>query len=206
MLPTDDFDWYAAVDIGGKGGIAVMDAGGSSVKAWPMPYKKDLDLSALANIFLELRQLSSVMIGIEWSTAWAGSFGNVASDAMHFGQQQGVIESFAYLHAMEYHKISPQLWLGRLGLAGKQHEGEIERRVNLFENFYPESKHLIRGPRGGLLDGPLDALLICHFLRTRGSGMKTVVDKFGKDSPQALIMALGGGRRKHKMRLPKADS
>jgi hypothetical protein len=114
--------------------------------------------------------------------------------------RRAILEAFAFLFVVEdYFKVAPNLWKGRLNLDGKTVVGANERAAVLFDRFYPECSQLYRGPRGGLLDGPLDALLIAHFLRTRGStGMRSIVEKFGKDSIEALAFILGGAKRKRK--------
>jgi hypothetical protein len=156
-------------------------------------------LPQLRIIFATLRSFPKVTVGIEWPQAFPGSFGNVCRDAEIFGEQKARLEDFAFLMGLDHHRIAPTLWKGRLGLDGKTIVGANERAAQLWCMFYPKFAGLIRGPRGGLLDGPLDALLIAHFLRTRtGEGMKSVVQNFGKDSVQAFALMFGGARRKRK--------
>jgi hypothetical protein len=201
-LPLGNFSFYAGMDPGHKGAIAVINATGTSARVWRMPLKEDgvgIDLSGLREIFRKLASFPNVTAGIEWPVPWPGAFANVCRDAEIFGQQKALLEAFAFLHNLDYHRVPPQLWKSRLGLDGKQIQGASERAANLWGMFYPEFSQLVRGPRGGLLDGPLDALLIAHFLRTRnGEGMKSIADKFGKDSVEAFAFMLGGARRKKK--------
>lgn len=89
-----------------------------------------------------------------------------AERSARFGRQLGVLESFIFLHGFEYTLISPQLWKSRLNLPGKEKDPKSIRASEFFEELYPQHKHLIRGPRGGLLDGPLDALLIAESMRS----------------------------------------
>lgn len=178
----------------------MMNAAGTSLRVWPMPmHEGEISLPGLKDIFKALAAFPKVAVGIEWPVAWPGAFNNVIRDAEIFGRQKGYLEAFAFLHKLDYFKIAPNLWKGRLGLDGKTIEGANDRAAKLFDTYYPEHRSLCHGPRGGLLDGPLDALLIAHFLRTRtGSGMKSIADRFGKDSVEALAFILGGARRKRK--------
>ena len=192
---------FVGIDPGKYGAIGVINATGTSVQVWDMPLdeSKDIDLHGLRDIYRRLAILPSTTVGIEWPEAWPGAFNNVIRDAELFGRQKGYLESFAFLHNLEYARISPVLWKGRLGLDGKQIADANQRAAGLFDLHYPEHTGLIRGIRGGLKDGRLDALLIAHFLRMRTSdGMKGLVATHGKDSPQVFAQIMGGGRRKRK--------
>jgi hypothetical protein len=190
------------MDPGHKGAIAMLNAKGTSARVWPMPLKEEkteIDLHGLREIFKKIASFPNVTIGIEWPVPWPGAFNDVCRDAEIFGRQKAYLEAFAFCFGLDYHKLPPTLWKGRLGLDGKTVIGSNERAANLWNTFYPEYAHLIRGPRGGLLDGPMDALLIAHFLRTRnGVGMRSIAEKFGKDSVEAFAFMMGGARRKRK--------
>jgi hypothetical protein len=207
-LPLGPHAFYAGVDAGFKGAVALMNADGTSIKTWDMPvcpYKKErqreIDLAKLWEIFTHLRSIPDCVVGIEWPSTRVGEG---AERSERFGRQKGILHAFAHAKGLEYYLISPQLWKGRLGVPGKTHSNANKIGADLFRTYYPEAAAMIAGPRGGILDGRLDALLIAHFLRTRSfSGMKTVADKFGKDSleAQAHILMMGKqGRRR--LRLP----
>lgn len=205
-LPTRDYKGYCGIDPGNDGAIGLMDAAGTSLYAWDMPTVKvetgrEYDLVQLKNILRHIQLLHlDVCIGIEWPVSFPGAFHNVARDAENFGRGKGYLEAFAFLLGFDYFRIAPTLWKGRLGLDGKTVEGANTRAAALFDTFYPGHGGLIRGKRGGLHDGPLDALLMAHLLRTRGSnGIKATAETFGKDSPEMMALMLGSGRRKKKM-------
>lgn len=199
-LPLRRYQYFAGIDPGMHGAIATMNAPGTSVRVFPMPVREgEIDLDELRAIYRRLALLPDLYLGIEWPQPWPGAFNNVIRDAECFGRQKGYLEAMAVCHRIDYGRISPVMWKGRLGLDGKTIEGANDRAAKLFDTYYPEHRSLCHGPRGGLLDGPLDALLIAHFLRTRtGSGMKSIADRFGKDSVEALAFILGGARRKRK--------
>ncbi len=200
-LPVRPYKFYCGVDPGSKGALAVMSADGAQMRVWDMPFgvEGELDLPGLADVFKRIKIRGDVAVGIEWPTAWPGAFSNVIRDAEVFGRQKGYLEAFSYLHGFDTFRLSPQLWKGRLGLDGKAQDKGSARAAALWDTFYPERHALVRGPRGGLRDGRLDALLMAHLMRTRtGEGMRSIVAKFGKDSAEALAFILGGGRRKKK--------
>lgn len=204
-LPLKDYGYYVGIDPGFKGAVAVMNAAGTTARVWPMPItqkdgrdrSREIDLEELDLIFKAIGYLpENQIIGIEWPTTRPDEG---AERSERFGRQKGYLEAFCFCKGLPYHKIAPNLWKGRLGLDGKTIAGANERAAKYFETFYPERSNLIRGPRGGVLDGPLDALLIAHFLRTRGgNGLKSVAAKFGKDSNEMFVAVMGGGRRKKK--------
>lgn len=202
-LPVNEHVFYAGIDPGFSGAIGLMNAKGSSVSVWDMPItstekdrQREIDLDGLNDVFKHLRYLHDCVVGIEWPTTRPGEG---AERAERFGRGKGLLQAFAYLKGLEFYLIAPNLWKGRLGLPGKTDKKANKLAAKLFNTYYPEHASLIRGPRGGIKDGRCDALLIAHFLRTRGySGMKSVVERFGKDSPEAWAFALGGGRRRKK--------
>lgn len=161
--------FFAGIDPGFAGAIAVMNAAGTTANVWDMPVtdaKKDrqreIELYALRDIFARLRRLPDCYVGIEWPTTRPGEG---AERCERFGRGKGYLEAFAFLKGLQYTKIAPNLWKGRLGLKGKEHAGANQEAADAFESLYPQWAGLIRGPRGGILDGRLDALMIAHAMR-----------------------------------------
>lgn len=202
-LPLKDYPFYCGIDPGFSGAIALMNAAGTTCRVWKMPViekekdrQREIDLGLLRDCFSVLARFPRVCVGVEWPTTRPGE---AAEASERFGRQKGYLEAFCYLKNLDYFKIAPNLWKGRLGLDGKDVAGANERAAKLYGLYYPDHTGLIRGLRGGILDGPLDALLIAHFLRTRGgTGIKAIAEKFGKDSVELFVHVMGGGRRKRK--------
>lgn len=179
---------FCGIDPGHHGAIAVVSASGKWARVWKMPWKDgEYDLSGLQIVFRFLKGLPDVAIGIEWPVAFPDSFANVARDAENFGRGKGYLEAFAFLHNIEYRRISPQLWKGRLGLVGKTHAGANEMAAAKLGELLPAHTGLIRGPRGGLLDGPMDALLIAAAMRSEVLSHKySAFAEFGKEIRNSL--------------------
>jgi hypothetical protein len=99
----------------------------------------------------------------------------------------------------DYQRIDPQKWKNRLGLPGKQLDPGLKLHLTIFDTYFPEYRPLITGPRGGIKDGRLEAVLIAEYMRRKTmGGMRATADRFGKDSVEAMGMVLGMGRRRRK--------
>lgn len=208
MQLLKEYNFYAAIDPGFEGAIAVINRDATSVKVWDMPNtpgdgkQREMDLPALRDILKGVQKFPGVILGIEWPRTWPGTFGDVAGHAERFGRGKGILESFAFLLGLEYLKIDPLAWKGRLGLPGKTDPEAVQKAAVLWDAQYGAWSALVRGPRGGLKDGRLDALLIAHYLRDQRCITQTV-HRYGKDSPEAAaaILGWGGTRRKHRLRI-----
>lgn len=170
------YSHYIGIDPGKKGAIACLNASGSAARSYPMPVKKargegepqEYDLDGLYHVFGLLRRLPNVRVGVEWPVAYPGTFGNVARDAEQFGRGKGYLHAFLWMMGFDFSMISPLKWKQKLGLPGKSWDAKSEQGRALWVAKYPHHAQTILGPRGGLLDGPLDALLIAHYMRIGG--------------------------------------
>ena len=204
-MALDQHLHYVGIDPGFSGALALMSAEGTSVEVWDMPllpYSKDrqreLDIGGLVEIYRKFILLPDTGIGIEWPSTRPGEG---AERSERFGRQKGILEALTYCSGLAYTHVPPNLWKGRLGLPGKTDPDAVHLSAEMFIGYYPEYGHLIVGPRGGLKDGRIDALLVAHFLRTGTyRGAQTVVERHGQGSPQAMALMLRGGRGKRKSR------
>lgn len=195
---------FLALDPGFSGGIAVINAPGTYVKAWKMPTKaagKDghytqLDLDGLQAIFQKVRPLPGLTAALEFVTTRPEE---PAERSFRFGKQTGQLEAFLFCHNIPYQQLSPVKWKGRLRLPGKFDDPRSEAAARLWDTLYPDRTTLIRGPRGGVLDGILDALLMAHFIRTESiDGIKSVLDTHGRGSVESARVLLQKGKRRPK--------
>ena len=204
MEPVGDYNFYAGIDPGFSGAIAVINADGTSVRVWDMPVKqapgdadrkRELALDDLEAVFRTMRQMPRLMVGIEWPQTRPGEG---AERSERYGRQKGILQAFLWLHRLPHRLVAPNLWKGRLSLPGKTEPGANRRAAECFRIFYREHEDLILGPRGGLKDGRIDALLIAHWLRTRSRrGMQSVVDKFGRHSQEVFTLRMQGSKKCH---------
>jgi len=199
-LPTGDYNWFAGIDPGQKGAVGLIDNGGQIVRVWDMPLtkaardrQKEIDLDALRSIYHELERRQRLVLGIEQPNTRPGEG---AERSFRFGKGLGYLHAFAHLLQLDYYLMVPNLWKGRLGLPGKSDPNANKLGAQMLDRNYPAAHDLIRGPRGGLKDGRIDALLIAHFLRRRTvGGMRTIVEQYGKDSPQVAELVFGRSRK-----------
>ena len=200
---------YIGIDPGFTGGIADIDASGTRVRVWDMPTRlrgktkgsryRAIDLPKLYDILRDAALGGPHVWGLENPTTRPG---DGAERMLRFGRGIGNLEALIYCVSAgdEPELVAPNLWKGRLGLKGKETDEHSNLGVDLFKRYYPDHEPLLYGPRGGIKDGRLDALLIAHWLRVRSiSGMKGVVEQFGRDSAEAMAIVLGGGKKKRKL-------
>lgn len=158
-------NYFIGVDPGFTGGLALLSADGLIARVWPMPTTgkrnhRKLDLGYLTGIIRTFPPNSQV--GLEWPQ---GLPGDSPQSMMRFGVQVGQIDALLYAHEFLPEHISPSVWKGRLGLPGKAHDPSSWQGVQYWAERYPSHSGLIHGPRGGILDGLLDALLLAHYLK-----------------------------------------
>lgn len=200
--PTSEYAFYLGIDPGIHGALALMNAAGTTAKVWPMPIRDDghgneidlVQLRGILGLLVSPGQRLFTFAGLEWPMPWPGSFENNPADADNLGRQKGIIETMLFFHGYAYSRIVPTLWKGRLGLKGKTQDKGSSEAVKLWDALYPQFTHLIRGPRGGIQSGPLDALLIAHFCRQRSSANMAVLREKFKGDPIAGFLSFGSKR------------
>lgn len=193
--------YFTGIDPGFSGAIVTIGLDGSIQNMHDLPVinegkEREFNLEELDKYIYELSTFTDLSVGLEHPTTRPGEG---AERSRRFGYGQGLLEALLFVRHISYARIAPNLWKGRLGLPGKEHTGAVKQSADVCDWYYPDATDLIRGPRGGLLDGRIDALLIAHFLRlgTVG-GLQSIVQQFGKGSAQAMSILLGHGQRGRK--------
>lgn len=80
--------------------------------------------------------------------------------AWAYGVWVGILHAFD----CEYIEVTPMKWQNRL-IPGARGEKNKSRAVETAERMWPEAAKHFRGPRGGLIDGRADAMLIASYGR-----------------------------------------
>lgn len=162
--------FFFGIDPGFTGAIAWIDAYGEQIGVEDLPVtgvgkKREFDLVALnALIYHKIACVKhDCVVGLENPTTRPGEG---AERCKRFGEGIGMLKALLTAHLVGYDCISPNLWKGRLGLPGKQDPNANKAGAQLIVTHYPSTEHLVYGPRGGVKDGRLDALLIAHWIRT----------------------------------------
>jgi len=100
-------------------------------------------------------------------------FGMSAKSNFNFGKNLGIVETLLKLQdfPLETETVQPKVWQKSVGvdipkeIKGPKRSKAIKARVaELCEKLYPGCK--IWGPKGGLMDGRSDALMIAHYCLT----------------------------------------
>lgn len=156
------------IDIGKGGAVAYIDE--DKYDAFDMPVyeiqkkkgskSKKIDKTELLKL---LKQLSSVQCRciIERQRPFPRE-GVISSFSL--GEQQGLIEGIVTALGIEYEYVIPQTWQKEIGIVKTFGEKFIsyEKACSLFPKIE------LKTPRGRILDGRCDALLIAEFGRRRG--------------------------------------
>jgi hypothetical protein len=163
-------NYYCGIDPGRQGAIALISWDAHFAKSWDMPEEdqRGVDLAGLEDVFKRLTVYApkpSILVGVEWNQSRPGE---VPDYAFRFGLQTGQIDGLLRGLGFSVEHVSPKAWKPRLGLTGKASDPGSKVAAWWWEQHYPAHKGLIHGPRGGILEGPLDALLIAEYMRRKG--------------------------------------
>jgi len=114
-----------------------------------------------------------------------------------FGVGLGILEGVFTAFGMPPVRVAPNKWKGRLGLSGKESGWQAARleAVALAEaHVRGLSPSHLRGPRGGLLDGRAEAMLIAWYHLTETvDGLKNQPESVR--TARLLMWGSKGGRR-----------
>lgn len=159
------------IDPGFTGAIGwIADTSIVGIGAYDMPLqsgtkKREFDMGVLNARIHGLKALGDIVVGLEYPTTRPKEG---AEHSRRFGEGVGLLKGMMEAHQILFKEIPPNLWTGRLGIPGKKRDGGKEHNragAQLLISHYPHVESLIYGPRGGIKDGRLDALLIAHWMR-----------------------------------------
>lgn len=87
-------------------------------------------------------------------------FGTSAKSNFNFGFNTGLITGIIQASGLPLAKVQPKAWQKAVGCksSGKDLKKEVGK---LAQDLYPYAD--ITGPKGGLLDGKSDSLMIAHY-------------------------------------------
>ncbi len=204
---TRTHPYYAGIDPGFTGAIAFCDAGGVHWDVWDMPVDPALKRNELhyTGIFNILGGMGDCGIALEYNTTRPD---NEPERAYRFGMQTGAIAALLSVLHPDWQRLSPVTWKGKFGLPGKDKDPQSEAALDFWRGLGhpPGTTNLVFGPRGGLLDGRLDACLICEYARRMAPDyLRRAADQHGRQSAeaQAAVLCSGPGGRAGGRRLPR---
>jgi hypothetical protein len=182
------------IDPGQTGAIIFLDSVTNKLSRLDIPRinKTDVDVKTLHVLMrMGIPPGAGARIYVERNT---GRIGDGANRMFNFGGETWALYTVcALLPDANTSFISASEWKGFLGLHGKIEDPKSELGVALFQHVFPGREALIRGPMGGLHDGPLDAALIVYKgwleLQSGFRSGKPTVRYHANDSDPALSFA-----------------
>jgi hypothetical protein len=159
---------YIGIDPGTKGALCFLDP------SVPNPLFISLDPNGhnAQAIFLTLQielKRGPILAAIEDIHSLPGMS---AKSNFTFGGMYWRIRTILDCLDLRYELVQPKVWQKAVGAPTRKFlNGEMDLKVavaDLAEGYYPTAQ--LYGPRGGLMDGRSDALMIAHYLKLKHGG------------------------------------
>jgi hypothetical protein len=144
------------IDPGANGGVAFIHNEGELYKAFPMPEKKNLAM-VISNVILEREETFYCCIEKSFPSHNQG-----ITSIFNHGYNYGWYVSTLSILNIETIEVLPQVWKSAFKLSKDK-----QKSMDLCLKLWPESKDLIYGKKGGMLDGVAEALLIAEYGRQK---------------------------------------
>lgn len=78
------------------------------------------------------------------------------------GRQVERMELLLIIAGLKYTLLTPKEWQNKINVIRSKQTTAKEDTLTLCKKTYPQYQHLLYGPKGGLLDGRVDALMMAH--------------------------------------------
>ena len=144
----------AGIDPGANGAIAVLDSKNPDSVAL-------LDLNK-CSIYDTTEWLRNQKIEAIWLESVHSLYGMSARSNFGFGRNFGIAFAIAKIAVAggAIYQVTPKIWQKYIGVTEKGKA--IKQQVaQIAQSMYPSAS--LHGPKGGLLDGRSDALMIAHY-------------------------------------------
>ena len=157
--------YWAGIDPGKTGGICVLDEKDSSCY---FPWPKDDNYADMAEILMLLNKpLQSapilnppqfVMLERVHAMPKQG-----VSSCFTFGSNFGAWKMALAMLQWSHYLPTPQEWQKGVGIKKSDGKDTKERAYNVARRLFPHA--ILKGPRGGIISGYADSLLLAHYAR-----------------------------------------
>ncbi len=144
-------NYFVAFDPGANGAMCILGSD-NSTQFW------DFKTSNISGYTIALSTVTPALVAIE---AVSSMPGQGVKSMFSFGQRLGELEGMLQALNIGYVKPRPREWQKVCRIKPKSGKKGI---YDVISKIYP--KAILKGSRGGLLDGRCDALGIAHYLRT----------------------------------------
>lgn len=148
------------IDPGAKGGVAFIRNSGELYKAYVMPDKVKLPY-LISNTMIDANTDSSETFYCCIEKSFPSHNQGITSIFNH-GYNYGWYVSTLSILNIETIEVLPQVWKSAFKLSKDK-----QKSMDLCLKLWPESKSLIYGKKGGMLDGVAEALLIAEYGRQK---------------------------------------
>lgn len=159
---------YIGIDPGAKGALCILDPSSPYTTRFYDLDPKESAQELLLSLQAEFSQ-GPFMVALESIHSLPGMS---AKSNFTFGGMFWRIKTILECVPVEYELVPPKCWQSATGVPTRKFlDGELDLKVvvaDLAQGYYPNA-HL-HGPRGGLMDGRSDALMIAHYLRLKHGG------------------------------------
>lgn len=145
---------WIGIDPGAKGSIcALLPSEGKAI--FKDPTDKPLEILEWLYQLKEQEGIRVIMVEDVHSI-----FGMSAKSNFSFGYNVGTVNTLAMATGETVDRVAPKKWQKEIGVKskGKAIKQEV---AQICDRLYPNV--CIRGPKGGLLDGKSDALMLAHY-------------------------------------------
>lgn len=178
--------YIGAIDPGSTGVVCLVEPGfgglPGKVRFWDMPTvtvkagkktRNEPDEPGMLAILRELKTLAAdvdsegLVVAIEKVNAMPSIGGRRtmgATSAFSFGMGYGMWRMACAALAIPYQLVHPATWKKAVLAGAPKSDGS---ELVIAGQLYPAAATELRGPRGGIRDGRVDALLIAHWLRSQ---------------------------------------
>ena len=169
--------WFVGVDIGQKGAIACIDDSENLIGVWDIPTlivkktvgkkvkrKTKYNIPEIHNIFPKSNAEIGIHCFIEEALTIMGNF--TIKTSVSLSHCQGIFEGVAFAHSSHVQTIKPQKWQSYFGISGKKGDTG-DQSIKIAKDLYPTVE--FKTPRGRVLDGRADAMLLALYGKRLGS-------------------------------------
>ena len=146
---------YIGVDPGAKGALCALNPAGQMM-AFLGTQDPKIILGWLTNL---QNQKDCRVIMIEDVHSLPGMS---AKSNFQFGRAVERVNLLASLTDIPVELVQPKKWQKFIGVTAKGKAIKTDV-ADIASKLYPDTQHLLYGPRGGLLDGKSDALMVAHY-------------------------------------------
>jgi hypothetical protein len=155
-------NYYMGVDPGSKGAICLLDPLGN-IEFYANP---DIKGTNSWHLFKILDKIAS-SLPVCYVEDVHSLYGMSAKSNFSFGRNVQAVHTLLHLVEIDFELVQPKVWQKAVGIADKKvrddlYKGSIKQAVVArAKEIYPSAT--LHGPRGGILDGPADALMLAHY-------------------------------------------